>query len=40
MQGRLKLDEMISRRIRLDQVNEGFADMRTGAFARSVIMFD
>ena len=40
MQGRLKLDDMISRRIRLDQVNEGFEDMRTGTIARSVIMFD
>jgi S-(hydroxymethyl)glutathione dehydrogenase/alcohol dehydrogenase len=40
MQGRLKLDELISRRIRLDQVNEAFAEMRTGAIARSVIMFD
>jgi len=40
MQGRLKLDELISRRIRLDQVNEAFAEMQTGQIARSVIMFD
>jgi S-(hydroxymethyl)glutathione dehydrogenase/alcohol dehydrogenase len=40
MQGRLKLDELISRRIRLDQVNEAFAEMKTGELARSVIMFD
>jgi len=40
MQGRLKLDELISRRIRLDEVNEAFAEMKTGGIARSVIMFD
>ena len=40
MQGRLKLDELISRRIRLDQVNEAFAEMQTGEIARSVIVFD
>ena len=40
MSGRLKLDEMISQRIKLDQVNEGFADMKKGELARSVIVFD
>jgi S-(hydroxymethyl)glutathione dehydrogenase/alcohol dehydrogenase len=40
MSGKLKLDELISRRIKLEQVNEGFADMKTGELARSVIMFD
>lgn len=40
MQGRLKLDDMISRRIRLEDVNEAFAEMKTGGIARSVIMFD
>jgi S-(hydroxymethyl)glutathione dehydrogenase / alcohol dehydrogenase len=40
MQGRLKLDQLISRRIRLDQVNEAFAEMKTGEIARSVVMFD
>jgi len=40
MQGRLKLDELISRRIRLDQVNGAFAEMKTGEIARSVIVFD
>jgi len=40
MQGRLKLDELISRRIKLEQVNEGFEEMKTGSIARSVIMFD
>ena len=40
MNGTLKLDEMISQRIRLDQVNEGFAEMKKGELARSVIVFD
>ena len=40
MQGRLKLDQLISRRIRLDQVNDAFAEMKTGEIARSVILFD
>jgi S-(hydroxymethyl)glutathione dehydrogenase/alcohol dehydrogenase len=40
MSGKLKLDELISRRIKLEQVNEGFADMKTGELARSVIVFD
>ena len=39
LQGRLKLDELVSARITLDQVNEGFAAMRTGQVARSVIVF-
>ena len=37
MAGKLHLDDMISRRIRLDQVNEAFEEMKTGAVARSVI---
>ena len=40
MQGRLKLDELISRRIRLEDVNDAFAEMKTGEIARSVIVFD
>jgi S-(hydroxymethyl)glutathione dehydrogenase/alcohol dehydrogenase len=38
--GKLKLDEMISRRIGLEQINEAFAEMKRGEVARSVIMFD
>ncbi|HZZ87605.1 MAG TPA: Zn-dependent alcohol dehydrogenase [Caulobacteraceae bacterium] len=38
--GKLKLDEMISRRIRLEDINEAFAEMKTGTIARSVIVFD
>lgn len=37
--GRLKLDELISQRIRLWQINEGFEAMKTGQLARSVIVF-
>ena len=40
LDGRLKLDEMVSKTITLDQINEGFEDMKTGNIARSVILFD
>jgi S-(hydroxymethyl)glutathione dehydrogenase/alcohol dehydrogenase len=40
MSGKLKLDQMISQRIKLEQVNEGFEDMKRGELARSVIVFD
>ena len=39
-QGRLKLDEMVTQRLRLDQINKAFDDMSNGRVARSVIMFD
>ena len=38
-QGRLKLDELVSQRLRLDQVNKAFEDMKQGNVARSVITF-
>ena len=38
-QGRLKLDQLISQRLRLDQVNDAFKDMLQGDIARSVITF-
>jgi S-(hydroxymethyl)glutathione dehydrogenase/alcohol dehydrogenase len=40
MQGRLKLDEMITRRLKLEDVNEAFRAMKAGEVARSVLMFD
>ncbi len=40
LQGRLKLDELISGRWTLDQINDAIADTKTGAARRSVIMFD
>ena len=39
MQGRLKLDELVSARIKLDDVNDGFKAMKRGDIARSVIVF-
>lgn len=39
-QGRLKLDELISGRWSLDQINEAIADTKTGSAKRNVIMFD
>ena len=40
LDGRLHLDEMISSRISLDEVNDAFDQMRKGAAARQVIVFD
>jgi S-(hydroxymethyl)glutathione dehydrogenase/alcohol dehydrogenase len=40
MQGRLHLREMVSARIPLERINEGFETLRTGGVARSVIVFD
>jgi Zn-dependent alcohol dehydrogenase len=37
--GQLKLDELISRTITLEQVNEAFDAMKTGEVARSVIEY-
>jgi S-(hydroxymethyl)glutathione dehydrogenase / alcohol dehydrogenase len=39
LDGRLRLDELISARISLDQVNEGFEALRRGAAIRSVVVF-
>ena len=38
-QGRLKLDELVSRTWKLDDINEAIADTRTGAARRNVITF-
>jgi S-(hydroxymethyl)glutathione dehydrogenase/alcohol dehydrogenase len=38
-QGRLNLDDLISKRIRLEGVNDAFEDLKKGEVARSVIMF-
>jgi S-(hydroxymethyl)glutathione dehydrogenase/alcohol dehydrogenase len=40
LQGRLKLDELVSARLGLDDVNKAFDEMQRGAVARSVIVFD
>jgi Zn-dependent alcohol dehydrogenase len=39
-QGRLKLDELISGRWSLEQINDAIADTKTGAARRNVILFD
>jgi Zn-dependent alcohol dehydrogenase len=39
-EGRLKLDELISRTYSLDDINEGFAALRSGQVARGVVVFE
>ena len=40
LQGRLHLDDLVSNRIQLADINEGMAALETGEVARSVIMFN
>ncbi len=40
LDGRLRLDEMISARIPIEEVNNAFDSMRKGEIARTVIVFD
>lgn len=40
LQGRLKLDELITRRIRLEEINDGFAALARGEGIRTVVLFD
>jgi S-(hydroxymethyl)glutathione dehydrogenase/alcohol dehydrogenase len=40
LQGRLNLDDLVSQRIPLEAINEGFAAMSGGEVARSVVVFD
>lgn len=40
LDGRLKLDDLITDRIPLERINEGFAALKAGESIRSVIMFD
>ena len=40
LQGRLKLDELVTQRIALSDINQAFEDMNEGHVARSVITFD
>ena len=40
LQGRLHLDDLISSRIKLEDVNDALAALKTGEVARSVIVFD
>jgi NDMA-dependent alcohol dehydrogenase len=40
MQKRLRIDELVSRTYRLEEINDGFAALRTGQVARGVVTFD
>ena len=40
LDGRLNLDDMVTERLDLSQINEGFDKMRTGKAARNLIVFD
>jgi S-(hydroxymethyl)glutathione dehydrogenase/alcohol dehydrogenase len=40
LQGRLNLDDLISRRLKLSEINEGFDALKVGELARSVIVMD
>lgn len=37
--GRLKLEELITRRYRLDEIDEAYADLLSGDLARGIIVF-
>lgn len=39
-QGKLKLDELVSQRYTLDQINEAYAEMLTGKTARGIIVYE
>jgi S-(hydroxymethyl)glutathione dehydrogenase/alcohol dehydrogenase len=39
MAGRLKLDELITRRYAIDEAPQAFADLKSGRNARGVIVF-
>ena len=38
--GKLKLDELITRHYRLEDINQGYADLRAGEIIRGVILHD
>ena len=40
MQGPMKLDQLVSNRLKLDQINDGFSALQRGGIARSVVVFD
>jgi S-(hydroxymethyl)glutathione dehydrogenase / alcohol dehydrogenase len=40
LQGTLKLDELVSRRIALAEINDGFAALKCGEVVRAVVTFD
>jgi S-(hydroxymethyl)glutathione dehydrogenase / alcohol dehydrogenase len=40
LDGALKLDELVSRRIKLEEINDGFAALKRGDVVRAVVTFD
>ena len=40
LDGRLKIDELVSRTYKLDEINEGFTALRAGQVARGVVVFN
>lgn len=40
LDGKLLLDEYITRRLSLELINQGFNDLRQGVGVRSVVLFD
>ena len=40
LNGRLKIDELVSRTYKIDEINEGFTALRTGQVARGVVVFN
>jgi len=40
LRGQLKLDQLLSQRIALDEINEGYAALKAGKVIRSIIVFD
>ena len=40
LDGTLKLDELVSRRISLEEINDGFAALRRGEVVRAIVTFD
>ena len=40
LDGRLKVDELVSRTYKLDEINEGFTALTRGQVARGVVVFE
>jgi S-(hydroxymethyl)glutathione dehydrogenase/alcohol dehydrogenase len=38
--GRLKLDELVTRTYKLEEINEGYADMNAGRNIRGMVLYD
>jgi S-(hydroxymethyl)glutathione dehydrogenase / alcohol dehydrogenase len=40
LEGRLKLDQLVSRTYTLDEINDGFTALTSGQVARGVVVFN